>query len=155
MADAMPEGYEVYENPGGQIFLRKKKPTIISEFEIRVADEGMRRYFDIEYYKLDIKKNAIIVYLADQDIEAIRELLPKKDILKYRRMEKTLDSILDYSPMMRFVLTDNEKRKFVVERYCFLGSIDDWIYISGPDKLEILIKKYLKHLGKDSFFELF
>ena len=115
----------------------------------------MRRYSDVEYYKLDIKKNAIIVYLADQDIEAIRELLPKKYILKYRGMEKALDSILDYSPMMRFVLTDNEKRKFVAERYCFLGSIDDWIYISGPDKLENVIKKYLKHLGKDSFYELF
>jgi len=155
LVKALPEEYEVYETPNGQVFLRKKKPTIISDSEIRVVDEGMRRYSDVEYYKVDAKKNAIIVYLADQDIEAIRELLPKKYILTYRGMEKTLDSILDYSPMMRFVLTDNEKRKFVAERYCFLGSIDDWIYISGPDKLENLIKKYLKHLKKESFYELF
>src|SRR4030043_1412786 len=67
LADTIPEGYEVYENPNGQVFLRKKKPTTISDSEIRVVDEGMRKYSDIEYYKLDTKNNAIIVYLADQD----------------------------------------------------------------------------------------
>jgi len=151
----VPDGYEVYENPNGQVFLRKKKPAIISDSEIRVVDEGMRKYSDIEYYRLDTKKNAIIVYLADQDVEKIGELLPETYILTYGGMEKALDSLLDYSPMMRFVLTDNEKKKFVAERYCFLGSIDDWIYIGGPDKLENLTKRYLKHLGKESFFELF
>jgi hypothetical protein len=155
LVDAVPEGYEVYENPNGQVFLRKKKPTIISDSEIRVVDEGMRKYSDIEYYKLDTKKNAITVYLAGQDIEGMRELLPERYVLKYQGMEKALNSILNYSPMMRFILTDNEKRKFVTERYCFLGSVDDWIYIGGPDKLENLIKRYLKHLGKDSFYELF
>jgi len=155
LADTVPDGYEVYENPNGQVFLRKKKPAIISDSEIRVVDEGMRKYSDIEYYRLDTKKNAIIVYLADQDVEKIGELLPETYILTYGGMEKALDSLLDYSPMMRFVLTDNEKKKFVAERYCFLGSIDDWIYIGGPDKLENLTKRYLKHLGKESFFELF
>jgi hypothetical protein len=57
--------------------------------------------------------------------------------------------------MLRFVLIDNAKRKFIAERYCFLGSIDDWINIGGPDRLENLTKKFLKHLGKESFFELF
>ena len=155
LADTVPEGYEVYENPNGQVFLRKKKPAIISDSEIRVVDEGMRKYSDIEYYRLDTKKNNIIVYLVDQDVETMRELLPERYIFKYRGMEKALNSILHYPPMMRFVLTDNEKRMFVAERYCFLGSIDDWINIGGPDKLEDLIKRYLKHLGKESFFELF
>lgn len=138
-----------------EVFLRKKQPKIISDSEIRVVDEGMRQYSDVEYYRLYTKKNAVIVYVADQDIEAMRELLPERYILKYGGMEKALDSILEYSPMMRFILTDNEKRKFVAERYCFLGSIDDWINIGRPDKLENLIKRYLKHLGKDSFYELF
>ncbi|PIX25160.1 MAG: hypothetical protein COZ69_04150 [Deltaproteobacteria bacterium CG_4_8_14_3_um_filter_45_9] len=155
LADTMPEGYEMYENPNGQVFLCKKQPKLISDSEIRVVDEGMRKYSGIEYYRLDIKKNTIIVYLVDQDMETIGELLPERYILKYGGTEKALDSILEYSPMMRFVLTDDEKRRFVVERYCFLGSIDDWINIGGPDKLENLTKRYLKHLGKESFFELF
>jgi hypothetical protein len=155
LADTVPEGYEVYENPQGQVFLRKKRPSIIHDSEIRAVEQGMRKYSDTEYYRLDTKKNTIVIYLADQDTEAIKKLLPGRYILDYGGMEKALDSILNYSPMMRLVLIDNEERKFVPERYCFLGSIDDWIHIGGPDKLENLIKRYLKHLGKDSFFELF
>ncbi len=155
LADTMPEGYEVYENPNGQVFLRKKKPPIIQDTEMRLVDEGMRKHSGIEYYRVDIKKNAIIVYLASQDVEAIGELLPERYIHECGGIKKALDSILHYSPMMRFVLVDNEKREFIAERYCFLGSIDGWINIGGPDKLENLIKKYLRHLGKESFYGLF
>lgn len=155
LVKTMPEGYEVYENPSGQVFLRKKKPAIISDHEIKAVEEGIRKYSDVEYYRLDIKKNAIIVYLADQDVEGIGEILPERYIHKCGDMKKALNSILSYSPMLRFVLTDKVKRKFTAERYCFLGSIDDWIYLGGPDKLEKLVKKYVKHLGKESFFELF
>lgn len=118
----MPKGYEIYENPNGQVFLRKKKPAIISDSEIITLDEGMKKYSVIEHYRLDNKRNAIIVYLADQDVETIGEILPEGYIRGRGNLKKALDSILTYSPMMRFVLTDNEKRKFVAERYCFLGS---------------------------------
>ncbi|MBM4338233.1 MAG: hypothetical protein FJ110_01690 [Deltaproteobacteria bacterium] len=154
LPDTMPKGYEVYENPNGQVFLRKKRPTIIRDSEIKVVYEGMRKYSAIEYYRLNTQKNAIIVYLADQDADAIKNLLSGRYILKSGNTKKALDSILNYSPMMRFVLTEKEKRVFVAERYCFLGSINDWINIGGPNKLENLVKKYLKHLGKESFFEL-
>ena len=33
--------------------------------------------------------------------------------------------------------------------------IDDWIYIAGPEQLEGLAKKYLKHLDQESFYELY
>ena len=35
LVKALPEEYEVYETPNGQVFLRKKKPKIISDSEIR------------------------------------------------------------------------------------------------------------------------
>jgi len=31
--------------------------------------------------------------------------------------------------MLRFILTAKENREFVAQRYCFRGSIDDWIDI--------------------------
>lgn len=154
LVDVMPKGYEVYENPHGQVFLRKKKPAIIKDTEMRLVDEGMRKYSGIECYRLDLKKNAIIVYLADQDGETIGEILPERYILNCGGMKKALNSMLTYSPMMRFILMDEEKRKFMAERYCFLGSIDDWINIGSPDKLENSTKRFLKHLGKELFFEL-
>jgi hypothetical protein len=155
LADTIPDGYEIYENPNAQVFLRKVQPKIIADLESAVVEKGMRQYSDVKYYIIDTRKNAIIVYLADQDINAIKEILPAPFISKFENWEKALNNILSYSPMLRFVLIDKAKRKFITERYCFLGSIDDWINIGGPDRLENLTKKFLKHLGKESFFELF
>jgi hypothetical protein len=155
LADTIPDGYEIYENPNAQVFLRKVQPKIIADLESAVVEKGMRQYSDVKYYIIDTRKNAIIVYLADQDIDAIKEILPAPFISKFESWEKALNNILSYSPMLRFVLIDKAKRKFIAERYCFLGSIDDWINIGGPDRLENLTKKFLKHLGKESVFELF
>jgi len=35
------------------------------------------------------------------------------------------------------------------------GESDDWIYIAGPEELDYLGEKYLKHLGQQSFYELY
>ena len=54
------------------------------------------------------------------------------------------------------MLADPEKRLFLAERFCFRGSVDDWIDIGGPPrKLPALLKKFVKHLGKESLFELY
>jgi hypothetical protein len=59
-----------------------------------------------------------------------------------------------YSPLMRFTLTDPDERLFCLERWCFLGSIDNWFPLTGPTPLSILIEKYVKHLGQETFYEL-
>ncbi|MDD2456587.1 MAG: hypothetical protein PHE10_09700, partial [Kiritimatiellae bacterium] len=56
-----------------------------------------------------------------------------------------------YQAVMRFSLVDRETRAFTVERYCFRGRIDDWIWLDGPGALAGLARKYVKHLGQDSF----
>ena len=61
---------------------------------------------------------------------------------------------LSYSPMMQFVLNDAQTREFVVQRWCFLGSVDDWISLSSSTDLNELVKKYGRHLGKESFYDL-
>jgi len=61
-----------------------------------------------------------------------------------------------YTAMLRFVLADQEGRLFLAERFCFRGAVDDWIDIGGPpQELPRVIGKFMKHLGRDSFFELF
>ncbi len=58
--------------------------------------------------------------------------------------------------MLRFLLVEPKKRVFVVERYCFRGSVDDWISVGeGPKSLPVLVKKYVRHLGQESMYELY
>jgi hypothetical protein len=59
-----------------------------------------------------------------------------------------------YFPMMQFLLEQETRRNFTAQRYCFIGSIDDWIDI-GHGPLTKLVKRYVKHLGQESYFELF
>jgi hypothetical protein len=56
--------------------------------------------------------------------------------------------------MLVFQLVDATRRTFQTQCYCFLGSVDDWIEIGNPGKLARLVKKYVKHLGQDSYVEL-
>jgi hypothetical protein len=59
-----------------------------------------------------------------------------------------------YAKMMRFVLVNPDERMFVVYRWCFRGSIDDWIWVGGPAPLTDLVRDCGQHLGKESFYEL-
>jgi hypothetical protein len=59
-----------------------------------------------------------------------------------------------YETSLRFILVDPDERRFEVERFCYIGGVDDWIYLDGPDELERLVRKYTQHLGKESFYDL-
>jgi hypothetical protein len=65
-----------------------------------------------------------------------------------------LRKAVHYSPMLVFQLVDTARHTFQTLRYCFLGSVDDWIEIGKPGKLATLVKRYVKHPGQDSYVEL-
>ena len=44
LVEAIPPGYEVYENPNGQVFLRRIQTQIITDEEVAVVEAGMRQY---------------------------------------------------------------------------------------------------------------
>jgi hypothetical protein len=56
--------------------------------------------------------------------------------------------------VLRFTLADAERRVFRAERWCYLGSIDDWIDIGGWGPVDQLPSQMIPRLGTDRFFEL-
>jgi hypothetical protein len=56
--------------------------------------------------------------------------------------------------MLRFTLSNPDRRLFTAERWCFRGSIDDWMFIGGLAPRADHVEKYAKRLGSDDFFEL-
>src|SRR5712692_8777273 len=156
LAESMPEGFEIYENPNAQVFLRRIPPKIITDEERQVVEDGMRKYAEVQDYKIDVKGNAIVVYTADQDIETLADVF--KDMYPTPSANRQLMSLLrkeiQYSPMLQFLLEDEQRGLFTAQRYCFRGSVDDWIDI-GYGPLTTLVKQYVKHLGQESYFELY
>ena len=155
LVDKVPDGFEIYENPNAQVFLRRIQPKIITDEEVALVEQGMKQFSKLQYYQIDVKKNTIIIFEANQDVEALAEILKFAPGAKEMGTENLLPRLISYSPVLHFVLVDDKKRVFTVERYCFLGSIDDWITIGKPDKLQKQVKKYVKHLGQESYYGLF
>lgn len=154
LVETMPDGYEIYENPNAQVFLRKVQPKIISDEERAIVEDGIKRFSSLQDYQIDIKKEIITVYTANQDVNLLSELLKLSGRNDMTEAKTKLRLFVSYSPMLRFVLIDRVKRIFMTQRYCFLGRIDDWIEIGTPGNLQDLVENYVKHLGQESFFEL-
>jgi hypothetical protein len=156
LAESIPVGFEIYENPNAQVFLRRVPPKLITDEERQVVEDSMWKYAGVQDYKIDVKGNAIVVYTADQDIETLADVF--KDRYPGPAANTPLRTLLRqgirYSPMLQFILDDEKRRTFTAQRYCFRGSVDDWIDI-GYGPLTTLVTQYVKHLGKESYFELY
>jgi len=61
----------------------------------------------------------------------------------------------NFDAVLRFILTDESDRRFDVERMCYLGSIDDWIYIDTGISLAKLAQDIIPLLGTDDIYDLY
>jgi hypothetical protein len=152
LVDAIPDGYEIYENPNAQVFLSKIQPRLISDSEKDIVEKHIPG--PVGKFLCDIRGKTITIFQVDQDIERLEESLRSMatrpiDISELVRKATT------FSAVFRFILENVAERLFIAERYCFRGSVDDWIYIAGPGELESLAEKYLVHLGQESLYELY
>ena len=131
LVDAIPEGYEVYENPDARVYFRKNRASARDPRRDRSGQDGLERYAPDQHCLVDVRKADIIVYHS-----------------KRGNM---------YQKMLRFTLDDKKDRTFRVQRWCFKGSIDDWIdlWVSGGiGKLPDLVREFCPHIGQDSFYDL-
>ena len=137
------------------MFLRRKRAQIITDEEVETVKAGVGQHINLEYFIVDVKGSAIIVYTPDQDVDLLIDtfdLLPGAGSAKKKAI---LENALTFSPMLQFVLMDEEKRLFERQRYSFLGSIDDWINVGDIDRLPELVETYVQYLSEDSFYDLY
>lgn len=105
---------------------------------------------------MEVDENALIVHLPDTDADEVARFL-SRDFGSSSRIEAVRQNMIlrsRFSKMMRFKLCDPGQRLFDCARWCFLGGIDNWFFLSGSAPLADLVARYVKHLGKQSFFEL-
>lgn len=150
--EIIPDGFEIYENPNAQVFLRKKEPPLITELEKQTVINEIKKNACIQHYIVDVKKDYITIYTA-QSNPLFEQSSWLAELRQLRNLQPSLIG-LNYAAEMRFQLVDVEGRYFMAERFCYRGSIDDWITISEPERLSRLVKQFVLHLGKDSLYEL-
>lgn len=154
----VPEGFEVREDPdNAQVTLRKIKPTPILPEERQLLESIIRQETKDLHYIVDVQGSSLVVYTADAVGEGLLDEWKRFIPMTPKAVRDLQDRYLRdarYDKMLRFTLSDAKARLFGAERWCFLGSIDNWYSLDWSRPLEDLAREYVPHLGKESFFEL-
>lgn len=148
--DNVPKGYEIYENPDAQVFLCRKKEQLITNAEKQMVVFAVKKNKKVKHFIVDVKGKYISIYIA-------HSLLSTDNIAHdwiLQTIEANAAKYLNFMAVMRFKLEDPIERYFTAERFCSLGSIDDWIQIGYVDHLEKLASEFIKHLEHETLYEL-
>lgn len=156
LAEAVPAGYEIYENPHGQVFLRKRLVSLIKPEEIQAVRAALARQPHLSPVDtiLDLDKKTLTILLFNREQVKGWEYLARGLRPGWQPDDAFIASHGDYTATMRLKLGDPNQRLFTLERYCFRGRIDGWIPLAWGQPLDALTGKFFPHLGKESFYEL-
>lgn len=147
LVEKIPEGYEIYEHPSNaQVFLRKKQAQFMTDLEIYLINKHLKKIDKPNRYISDIKGKIITIFESNKNSDELKEFFKKLPFGEFRS-EACIDEMLDldtkYTPIIRFILKNEKKRIFIAERFGLRGTIDDWVYVDGPDSLKNLLITYL------------
>ena len=153
IVDTLPEGYEIYEHPYSQVFLRQIRPQIITENERAVVNKHVKVLTPSRRYIVDIWGKDITVFESHEDIDALKEVF-RKETPEGFSLAEAINFTVSFRPVLRFTLENMENRTFIAKRFCLPGAVDEWRRITGPDSLENLASEYVEYLGTESFYAL-
>lgn len=158
--EQIPEGYTISESVNGVVSLVRARPAQILPEEVAAVESAVRRRPKSRNYRVGVKQNQIEVY--ERVGPDVQDLLPIVQQLGGMRpglvdqLQTRLDQNAQFTPVMRFVLIDAERRTFRAQRMCYRGSIDDFIDLYGElGQIAELAHRLIPTLGTDEFFELF
>jgi hypothetical protein len=157
VVEELPEGYEISESVNGVVSLAKKRPSRLMPGEIAAVEEAVRRHPRARDYRVSVKHDRIEVYESTgPDADAVLSIFAEMGPLPKSReagVRAVLEGSARFSPVLRFTLQDEEGRDYLAERWCYLGSVDGWLFVDvGP--VEQLARRMVPRLGTDAFFEL-
>ena len=157
LLDEIPEGWEISESVNGIVSLVKKRPAQILPEEIAAVEAAVKRHPKSRNYRVNVKHDRIEIYESTgPDADELLSHLREASMLFLGReqgLREVLEQGAQFTPVMRFILADEAERTFDAERWCYLGSIDDWIFITtGP--VSQLARQMIPTLGTDAFYEL-
>ena len=159
LAEQLPEGFRISESANGLVSLERDRPSQILPAEVAAVEAAIARHPKPHDYHVGVKRDRIEISErlgpdADQLIDALGGrlgLLPGAA----ERLRNELETHGRFAPALRFCLIDAERRTFAVERWCSLGSIDDWIDVGMSGPLSRLVEPAIARLGDDSFYDPF
>ena len=156
----IPEGREIRESVNGVVSLAQARQQHLLPAEVEVVQMALDAHPKTHNYRLDVKPKRLVIYEREgPDADALFEALQScggvgvsSDL--EQRLRDDMERYRRFMPILRFTLTDAATRDFCAERWCFLGSIDDWIFVDSGSLVD-MAQAQVPTLGTDAFFELY
>jgi len=158
VVEAIPAEYEISESVNGIVSLVRTRVQKLLPGEIAAVEEAVRRHPKAHNYRVNVRPDRIEVYEsvgpdADRLLSDLRGLMGFLSKTKEDDLRELLARDAQFRPVLRFILQDEGTRTYSAERWCYLGSIDGWLFIT-TGLLEQLAHRMIPTLGTDRFFEL-
>jgi hypothetical protein len=161
--EEVPRGYTISESVNGVVSLAKMQPGLIRVDELAVVEAAVRQHPRADSYRVRATRNQIEVYeRTGPDLEVILGILNDDPLLKLRfqrekeleeRVREPLERHARFEPVLRFILTDAEKRTFRAERRSYVTSRAEWMHLFSGRSIQDLAYQTIPKLGTDAFFE--
>jgi len=151
----IPDGYEIYENPNAQVFLRRIQPKLIGEEEVALVQEKLEDLIQEKYCKITIEKKTITIYLADQHVDRIREIIKSSPKVEKEGVESLIDQVITYSPFIQLVLSSEEDRLFILKIVAYQEGERSWETVEDSDGLKSLLSVVRKEIDIEEYYDHF
>ncbi|MDY6878588.1 MAG: hypothetical protein SWK90_20615, partial [Chloroflexota bacterium] len=134
LVEQIPEGWRISESVNGIVSLVKDRPAQILPQEVAAVEAAVAHHPKSRNYRVAVKHNRIEVYErvgpdADELLAGLAEMGfgMSRMSRRFDRLRADMDRRAQFTPVLRFILADAEQRTFRTERWCYRGSIDDWL----------------------------
>jgi hypothetical protein len=157
--EQVPEGFRISESANGLVSLERDRPSQILPEEVAAVESAIAHQLKPRNYHVGVKRDQIKISErlgpdANRLIAALGGILGLPPEAP-ERLRSELERFGRFAPALRFRLIDANRRSFVVERWCSLGSIDDWIDVGLSGPLNHLVEPAIARLGDESFYDPF
>jgi hypothetical protein len=153
----LPRGFTISESVNGVVSLVKDHPAQILPQEVEAVEAAVKRHPEAHRYRVAVKGNRIEVYeQVGPDYNAlVSELhIPGlSDPGLSEELQALQERYARFTPVLRFILLDQARRLFGVQRMSSLGGIDDWLELGQTGPVAKLARVIIPTLGSEQFYE--
>ena len=153
---SVPAGFEVTESINAVVSVRRIQPPVdpTTAADVRVVEAELKRHAHLRYHRVQAEGEELLIYGPDTTSpERYLDVLLGPSPFPGVRSRAMADLMARsrYSPVMKFV---RDGKSYAVMRMTYRGN-GGWSYPLASGTIATLVKKFVRPIGTDAFFELY
>jgi hypothetical protein len=152
--DELPPGFRVSESPNGVVSVARDRPSLLQPEEIAAVEAEVQRHPQGKELRVVSKPKQIEIYgnVGPNVVAAYHEMVAAGFVPPGReeQMRELDEQFATFSPVLRFVLIDAERRTFAAEEFSSWSGITEWLELGQTGDIAALAGAILPALSKDA-----